>query len=179
MHQSQDINAGEQSLALHDRVQALLAEKFGDALLRSQIDYDFPVFVIAKEQLYECLQFLKEDARLQFTFLTTLCGAHFPENAEAELMLMYQLHNLHTNERIRVKVFMAEREIEVPTVTTLWPAANWMERETFDFYGFKFKGHPDLRRILNMDEMDYHPLRKQYALEDGSRDDKQDHYFGR
>lgn len=74
---------------------------------------------------------------------------------------------------------MSIKDIEVPTATDLWKGANWMERETFDFYGFRFKGHPNLKRILNMDEMNYHPLRKQYPLEDGSRDDKADNYFGR
>jgi NADH-quinone oxidoreductase subunit C len=74
---------------------------------------------------------------------------------------------------------MAKSHLEVPTCTPLFATANWMEREAFDFYGFKFTGHPDLRRILNMDEMNYHPLRKEYALEDAGRDDKEDKYFGR
>jgi len=179
MHHSQHISAGEQAVALHDKVQVLLAEKLGSALLRSQIDFEFPVFIVEKQHIYECLQLLKEEASMKFDFLTTMCGAHFPEAGEAEFMMMYQLHNLQANERIRVKTFMSAQDLELPTATTLWPAANWMEREAFDFYGFKFKGHPDLRRILNMDEMDYHPLRKQYALEDASRDDKKDLYFGR
>lgn len=64
-------------------------------------------------------------------------------------------------------------------MTHLWPAANWMERETYDFFGVEFVGHPDLRRILNVDDMDYFPLRKQYPLEDGTRTDKEDEFFGR
>ncbi|MEN9638521.1 MAG: hypothetical protein RLZZ262_389 [Bacteroidota bacterium] len=179
MHHSQHISAGDKAIALHDKVQALLAEHLGAALLRSQIDYDFPVFVVEKQRILECLQLLKDDASTKFAFLTTMCGAHFPDAGDAEFMMMYQLHNLHTNERIRIKTFMSEKDIELPTATELWAGANWMEREAFDFYGFRFKGHPDLRRILNMDEMDYHPMRKQYALEDGSRDDKNDLYFGR
>ena len=81
--------------------------------------------------------------------------------------------------RVRIKTFMADKDLNVPTATDLWLGANWMEREAFDFYGFRFTGHPDLRRILNMDEMNYHPLRKEYALEDAGRDDKEDKYFGR
>jgi NADH-quinone oxidoreductase subunit C len=64
-------------------------------------------------------------------------------------------------------------------VTSLYAAANWMERETFDFYGIIFTGHPNLRRILNADEMDYFPLRKEFPLEDATRSDKEDKYFGR
>jgi NADH-quinone oxidoreductase subunit C len=67
----------------------------------------------------------------------------------------------------------------MPTATVLWPTANWMERETFEFYGINFVGHPDLRIILNVEDMDYHPLLKQYPLEDDTRTDKDDRYFGR
>ena len=64
-------------------------------------------------------------------------------------------------------------------MTSLYASANWMERETYDFYGIIFDGHPDLRRILNMDEMEYFPLRKEYPLQDATRTDKEDKYFGR
>jgi NADH-quinone oxidoreductase subunit C len=67
----------------------------------------------------------------------------------------------------------------VPTLTTLFPAANWMERETYDFYGIIFQGHPNLTRILNVDEMIIFPLRKEYPLEDQVREDKNDQLFGR
>jgi NADH-quinone oxidoreductase subunit C len=67
----------------------------------------------------------------------------------------------------------------MPTVTVLWPAANWMERETFDFFGVNFEGHPDLRIILNVEDMDYNPMLKQYPLEDDTRTDKDDRFFGR
>jgi NADH-quinone oxidoreductase subunit C len=83
------------------------------------------------------------------------------------------------NYRIRVKTFMSISDPVVPTVTTLWPTANWMERQEYDFFGVKFTGHPNLKRILNMDEMNYHPMRKEYALEDASREDKDDTMFGR
>ncbi|HEY0174984.1 MAG TPA: NADH-quinone oxidoreductase subunit C, partial [Pedobacter sp.] len=81
--------------------------------------------------------------------------------------------------RIRVKVFIHEHTPAIPTATVLWNGANWMERETYDFFGVKFEGHPDLRRILNMDELNVHPMLKQYPLEDPNRVDKKDEYFGR
>jgi NADH-quinone oxidoreductase subunit C len=68
---------------------------------------------------------------------------------------------------------------EIDTVSSVFASANWQERETFDFYGIHFSGHPDLRRILNVDEMDYFPLKKEYPLEDQTRTDKDDTYFGR
>ena len=83
------------------------------------------------------------------------------------------------NYRIRVKTFMDINKPEIPTATDLWLGANWMERETYDFFGVKFLGHPNLKRILNVDEMDIFPLRKEYPLEDQTRDDKDDTMFGR
>jgi NADH-quinone oxidoreductase subunit C len=83
------------------------------------------------------------------------------------------------NNRIRVKTFFPISNPEIPSVTDIWLGANWMERETYDFFGVKFKGHPNLKRILNMDEMDIYPLRKEYPLEDQTREDKNDSMFGR
>jgi NADH-quinone oxidoreductase subunit C len=169
----------EKTKSLHDTVLARLQSAFGDAIVSSQIDYDFPVFIVKREKIYDVLKFLKEDAELDFHFLTTMCGLHFPGNKGHELGLMYQLHNMPKNLRIRLKTFFPETEAEMPTATTLWATANWMERETFDFFGIRFKGHPDLRRILNMEDIDFFPMRKEFPLEDPTRDDKDDTMFGR
>ena len=80
---------------------------------------------------------------------------------------------------MRIKVFLAADDVHIPTMTTLYPTANWMERETYDFFGILFDGHPNLKRILNIDEMDYFPMRKEYPLEDATREDKIDALFGR
>lgn len=156
-----------------------LKAKFGDAIISAEQHYDFPVYVISRNAIYDVLQFLKEDEELAFTFLTTMCGLHYPDNKGHELGVMYQLHNLPKNLRIRLKTFFPVSDPTLPTITTLFPTANWMERQEFDFYGIIFKGHPNLKRILNMDEMTYHPMRKEYPLEDGTREDKDDKMFGR
>ncbi len=169
----------EQVKTLHDTVLAKLQGKFGEALIASGIDYDFPVFIIAREQIYDVLKFLKEDPELDFHFLTTLCGLHFPDSKGKEFGVMYQLHNMPKNWRIRVKTFLPQTDLETPTVSTLWPTANWMERQEYDFFGIVFKGHPKLKRILNMDDITFFPMRKEFPLEDPTRDDKDDTMFGR
>jgi NADH-quinone oxidoreductase subunit C len=89
------------------------------------------------------------------------------------------MHSFIHNFRIRIKVSIPEADIHIPTATGLFASANWMERETFDFYGILFDGHPNLIRILNIEEMDYFPMRKEYPLEDATREDKIDALFGR
>ncbi len=158
-------------------VKEKLTEKFHGSIESAELLYDFPIFTVNKEHIHEALQFLKEDAELNFHFLTTLCGIQTPD--EKHLGVIYHLHNMPKNLRIRVKTFSPMSNPEIPTITDLWLGANWMERETYDFYGVKFKGHPNLKRILNVDEMDIYPLRKEYPLEDQSRDDKSDKMFGR
>lgn len=160
---------------VHDKLKA----QFGDAILSSSQERDFPVFVVERNKIIEIIQFLKEDAELEFGFLTTMCGLHFPDNQGAEMGVMYQLHNLPKNLRIRLKIFFPITDVVVPTLTGVFPAANWMERQEYDFFGIVFKGHPNLKRILNVDEMDYFPMRKEYPLEDGTRKDKDDTMFGR
>jgi NADH-quinone oxidoreductase subunit C len=130
------------------------------------------------ETIAEVLRFLKEDKELQFNYLTDITGIHYPEQ-ELAIGVIYHLHSLTHNLRIRIKVFLSAANPSIPSATTLWQGANWMERETFDFYGVQFEGHPDLRRILNVDEMTVFPMRKEYPLEDPNRVDKKDLFFGR
>ena len=160
-------------------IQEKLKALFGETILEAEQQYDFPVFTVRKEQIIEVLKFLKEDPELNFHFLTTLCVTHYPDNKNSEFCVMYQLHNMVKNHRIRLKIYTSQQEASVPTATVLFPSANWMERQEYDFFGIIFKGHPNLKRILNMDEMNYFPMRKEYALEDGSRNDKDDTMVGR
>ncbi len=162
---------------LFNKISDRLKEKFHGSLEKAELLYDFPVFTIQKDHIFEVLQFLKEDPDLNFHFLTTLTGIQTPD--EKHLGVIYQLHNMHSNTRIRIKTFFPITHPDIPSATSLWPAANWLERETYDFFGIRFTGHPNLKRILNVDEMDIFPLRKEYPVEDQSREDKSDKMFGR
>jgi NADH-quinone oxidoreductase subunit C len=136
-------------------------------------------FEAPKEINLKVLNFLYDDAQLGFIFLTDLTGVHYPDQKGRELAVVYHLHNLKENIRLRFKVFTGVDQPDVYTATGLFSSANWMERETYDFYGINFVGHPNLKRILNVDEMDYFPLRKEFPLEDQTRIDKDDEMFGR
>lgn len=125
------------------------------------------------------LHYLYQHPTFKFQFLTDLGGIHFPEAKGQELGVIYHLHSLENNVRLVIKLYVPIEAPIVPTITGLYAAANWMEREAFDFYGLIFAGHPNLTRILNVDEMDYHPMRKEYPLEDATREDKIDELFGR
>lgn len=154
-----------------------LNEKFPGEVISAELLYDFPVFTVNTASTHDILKFLKEDAELNFHFLTDLTGMQTAD--EKQLGVIYHLHNMPKNMRVRIKTFFDINKPEIPTATDLWPAANWMERETYDFYGVRFKGHPNLKRILNVDEMDIFPMRKEYPLEDQTREDKDDKMFGR
>lgn len=155
----------------------LLGEKFGDQLFDVTEPYGLLTFSTTKNKIIEVLTFLKENGKIDFNFLTDLTAVHYPE--KNQLAVVYHLHSMVSGIRVRLKVFIQENDPTIPTASTLWNAANWMEREAYDFFGVKFEGHPDLRRILNMDELGVHPMLKQYPLEDPNRVDKKDEYFGR
>ena len=162
---------------LFNKVKERIIARFPDAIEVAEITLDFPAFTIKKESIHNVLAFLKNDEDLNFHFLTDLTG--FQTEDEKHLGVIYHLHNMPKNHRVRIKTYFDINKPEIPTATDIWPGANWMERETFDFYGVKFKGHPKLKRILNVDEMDIFPMRKEYPLEDQARDDKDDKMFGR
>jgi len=160
-------------------IQEKLTEKFGETVSNFQEIYGMLTFEAPKEANLKVLQYLYDEETLQFQFMTDLCAVHYPEKVGAELAVVYHLHNLVENVRIRFKVFTSVATPDVFTASQLFSAANWMERETYDFYGVNFVGHPNLKRILNVDEMDYFPLRKEFPLEDQTRIDKDDEMFGR
>jgi NADH-quinone oxidoreductase subunit C len=156
-----------------------LQEQFADAILSSEEPYGMLTIVLHKKQIVSCVQYLKDHPQLKMQFLTDLCGVHFPDQKGSELCVVYHLHSFINNIRLRIKCFMSAENPQIDSIESVFGAANWQERETFDFYGIEFLGHPNLKRILNVDEMDYFPMRKEYPLEDQTRTDKDDTYFGR
>ncbi|AEW84874.1 NADH dehydrogenase I, C subunit [Flavobacterium columnare ATCC 49512] len=161
-------------------IQQKLIDQFGLKVSEFVQLHDILTFEVASEAILEVMKFLKEDATLRFNFLTDVCGVHYPEyEANRQLGVVYHMHNWIDGVRIRIKCFLPIDNPEIDSVTSLFLGANWQERETFDFYGITFKGHPQLKRILNMDEMTVFPMRKEFPLEDGGRTDKDDRFFGR
>lgn len=163
----------------NEHIKQRLVEKFGEQVSGFGEPYGMLTFEAPKEMNLKVLNFLYDDAELKFRFLTDITGVHYPDKTGQELAVVYHLHNLEDNVRIRFKVFANVNQPDVYTATGLFSAANWMERETFDFFGINFVGHPNLKRILNVEEMDYFPLRKEFPLEDQTRIDKDDEMFGR
>lgn len=163
----------------NDTIKTRLTQKFGEALSQWEEPYGMLTFTASKDLNLKILQFLFDEEELRFRFLTDLQAVHYPNDKGRELAVVYHLHNLVDNVRIRFKVFADIEKPDVFSATALYQSANWMERETFDFFGVNFIGHPNLIRVLNVEEMDYFPMRKQYPLEDQSRVDKDDDMFGR
>ncbi len=155
-----------------------ITREFPESVISSSEPYGMLTIEVKKDDIKKIIHYLK-DSSLEINFLTDVCGIHYPEFPEKEIGVVYHLHNMMANFRLRLKIFMSRENIEVDSLTDLYAGANWMERETYDFYGIKFKGHPDLRPILNMEDLGYHPMLKEYRLEDGTRTDKNDSMFGR
>lgn len=163
----------------NDLIKQRLIEKFGNQVSHVEEPYGMLTFEVPKDLNLEVLRFLFDDPELSFQFLTDLTAVHYPGQKGRELAVVYHLHNLVENCRIRFKVFAPIEKPDVNSATKVFEAANWLEREAYDFFGVNFVGHPNLKRIQNVDEMDYFPLRKEFPLEDQTRIDKDDEMFGR
>jgi NADH-quinone oxidoreductase subunit C len=155
-----------------------LTEKIGAGIISTDPSADIPTITVESRSIFNIISYLKNDPDSGYSFLTTLCGIHYPDS-ELPFGVIYHLHNLRENRRIRVKTFLPPASPEIDTITPLFSSANWMERETFDFYGIVFLGHPNLKRILNVEYLDFFPMRKEYPLEDPTREDKDNRFFGR
>lgn len=159
----------------------ILTQRFADIdfaakplLAGKEVTTDQICVRIAPERLIEVMTFLRDEPRTRFEQLAELTCVdylHYPE-ARDRYGVTYGLLSLAHNHRLWVKCFVNDPTPEVPSVTNIWPGANWLEREVFDMFGVCFTGHPDLRRILTWDGFEAYPLRKDYPLRGvGERED--------
>lgn len=160
-------------------IQEMITGKFREEVSDFRMEKGIFTFNASPEVIHDLIRYMHEDETLQFNFLTDLCGMHYPDNDKRkQFAVVYHLHNWVNNNRVRIKTYLSDQP-EIATITDIFKAAGWMERETFDFFGIKFIGHPDLRRILNADSVASYPMRKEFPLEDTGRSDKDDRFFGR
>ena len=141
-----------------------LRERLGDGLLGAETFLNQLSIRVERARNVEACRALRDDAETPFDYLSDVTCVHWPENFDAPFEIVYNLYSITGNERVRVKV-SADAEVGVESVTGVWPAANWMEREVFDLYGVQFQNHPDLRRLLLPPDWEGHPLRKDFPLE--------------
>jgi NADH-quinone oxidoreductase subunit C len=154
-----------------------LTAKFPHAVERTESNYGDEVAWIKRENLVEVAKWLRDDPAMGFAFPVFVTAIdrldwrpvgsppseHWTED-KPRFEIAYQLRSTH-HARIRLKVTLSEQDPRVPSLAELWPAFNWQERETFDMYGIRFDGHPDLRRIYLYEEFVGYPLRKDYPKE--------------
>jgi NADH-quinone oxidoreductase subunit C len=140
-----------------------LREKFGEAIGDASEFLGQLSIHVGRERVVDVCNALRTDAETPFDYLSDLTCVHWPDNRETPFEVIYNLYSIPKNERVRLKV--ATNGDGVDSVTSIWPAAEWPEREVYDLFGVIFHNHPDLRRILLPPDWDGHPLRKDYPLE--------------
>jgi NADH-quinone oxidoreductase subunit C len=139
-----------------------IKRKFPEAVTEAVVFRNQPSITLAKQSLITVCEFLKSNDGGAYVFLTDETAVDYPKR-EKRFEIIYQLYSFTLNSRLRLKVMAGEGE-PVPSVSGLWPTANWLEREVYDMFGVLYEGHPDLKRILLPDGWTGHPLRKDYDI---------------
>ncbi len=143
-------------------LQTYLAPALGAKLTQSEIAFGELTITVARDTILDVLTLLRDDARCRFEVLIDICGVDWPARAE-RFDVVYHLLSPRLNQRIRVKL-TTDADSPVPSAVSVFPAANWFEREAYDMYGIVFSGHPDLRRLLTDYGFQGYPLRKDFPL---------------
>ncbi|MCH8557271.1 MAG: NADH-quinone oxidoreductase subunit C [Balneolia bacterium] len=138
-----------------------LKDEFGDAVIESKTHAGDRQTRVSREKIHEICSWLKE--KHSFDYLVDVFGAD-RFTSEDRFEVIYHIISLKTGVRIFIKTWLPEENPQLPTVTDIWPGANWNEREIWDMYGVRFENHPDLRRIFLPEDFKYHPLRKEFPL---------------
>ena len=141
-----------------------LVEKLPDAVVATHAELGDATARVDPARIVEVARLLRDDSELQFEMLTDVtCVDYLGEEPRFEMV--YHFYSVARNHRLRIKARVAEDGCEIDSLVALYASANWMEREVWDLYGVRFRGHPDLRRLLLYEEFEGHPLRKDYAKE--------------
>jgi NADH-quinone oxidoreductase subunit C len=149
------------------RVLDALKAKFASAVLETHSAFGDDTALVRSESWKEICAWLRSDSSMSFDMLVDLCAVDYPQR-EPRFEVVVHLLSIEKHHRLRLKTRVGDEEgnaAEVDSVTAIWPGANWLERETWDMIGVKFRGHPDLRRILMYPEFEGHPLRKDYPAQ--------------
>ncbi len=157
-------------MSSNETLKKLIRKKFKSAEFeefRDQLSIRIP-----KNKLIDFVTYLNQEPQLSFDYLTDVTGVDYLKmEREPRFDVVYHLYSFEHNWRVRVKVGVDEEDMDVPSLSGIWRAALWLEREAFEMFGFHFTGHPDLRRLLLPDVFDGFPLRKDYPLQGrGERD---------
>ncbi len=149
-----------------EEILELAARRLAGIATAGRIELGDAVVEVPGEHIVEAMRGLRDDAALDFEMLIDLTAVDrsaLPGDAQGpRFEVVYQLYSLQKKQRLRVKAAVPPDAGEIESVASLWPAADWMEREAWDLYGIRFAGHPDLRRILLYEEFEGHPLRKDH-----------------
>ena len=143
-----------------NELQSHVAEGLGPAVMESKIAFGELTLAVSREDIIEVLTFLRDDTKCRFEVLLDVCGVDWPARPE-RFDVVYHLLSLRLNQRIRIKL-ATDTDTPVPSVISVFPVADWFEREAYDMYGILFTGHPDLRRILTDYGFEGYPLRKDF-----------------
>jgi len=136
----------------------------GDAVEKVVVDRGEITFFIRRDVLVDVVRHLRDDDKLRFEFCSSISGVHYPHDSGRELHVTYHLLSMSYRRRIRLEVTTPDDDRHIPSVVSVYPTADWHERETWDFFGVIFDGHPALTRILMPDDWIGHPQRKDYPL---------------
>jgi NADH-quinone oxidoreductase subunit C len=147
-----------------DRLSEVLGADAGPAVEKVVVHRGEMTIFLRAEHLVTTVQHLRDDASLRFEFCSGVSGVHYPGDKGRELHAVYHLLSMTHNRRIRLEVAVPETHPHIPSVVSVYPTADWHERETYDFFGILFDGHPSLTRIMMPDDWPGHPQRKDYPL---------------
>ncbi|WP_088286361.1 NADH-quinone oxidoreductase subunit C [Kineosporia sp. A_224] len=153
--------------AVADALEAALAAdgtELGDAVGSVVVDRDEMTLHVHRERLLEVVRALRDEPDLRFELLSGVSGVHYPQESGRELHAVYHLLSITNNRRLRLEVTCPDADPHIPSIVEVYPTADWHERETWDFFGIQFDGHPALTRIEMPDDWPGHPQRKDYPL---------------